>query len=277
MRSPRVRDAGHAGDANREDGRPAGLYVLQRLLVRQRAGLVVAVGDEDDDVPPFERRDQPAGLRQRIEDGGAASWLDVRHGLGDRRAIARRPRHRPQAFRERDDEHAILRPEEAGEPPGRITQELHSMRETLAGVDHQRVGGGHRLGPDDVELLRHAVLAQRERLRRQAIDEPALTILHGGLEQHARHLRRLDELECRQLDDVACRAAVGVDDLGGNLGALERVLVRPFDRVDRADVVLADRLAVDEEPDRLHGALRAGHLRHDADRARRRRCDPAAR
>ena len=49
---------------------------------------------------------------------------------------------------------------------------------------------------------------------------------------------------------------------------VERVLVRPLDRVERPVVVVPDERAVDVELDRLHAALsRGGHLRDDADRA----------
>ena len=73
------------------------------------------------------------------------------------------------------------------------------------------------------------------KLRRlQAAHEPALPVVHAGLEQDARYFGDLGDLERLEDDFVAALVAVTVFDLDRQLAPLERVLVDPLDRVRRA-------------------------------------------
>ncbi len=162
-------------------------------------------------------------------------------------------------------------PSAAGRPSSRAAASLHEVeaaRHALAAVDEQRERRRHALVADEIDRLRHAVFLDDEVGRAQAAHEPALAVVDPGLEQHARHLRDLGNLEGLEDDLVPALAAFAVVDLDRQLPPLERVLVGPLHRIRRPIVVGLEERAVDIEADGVErGAGGLLDLSDDANRA----------
>ena len=219
--------------------------------------LVVAVGDEHEHVPPLERTAEGGALFQAVQDGGSTVRPDVGDGLGDRRAVIGRPRHRSQRFRERRDDNLVLGTEFARERCRGFAHEVHPPAHALAAIDEQRVGGWQLFGVDDIEHLRNVVLKYRELGRWNTGDEPPEPVLHGRVDEHARHLGALDHLVRFQEDDVSRGAPQRVPRLRRNLAWFERIVVRPLNRPRRTLPRFAEEHVVDEEPDAARPRIEA--------------------
>ncbi len=128
--------------------------------------------------------------------------------------------------------------------------EVHRARHALAVVDEQHEIGGQRLARDQVDLLRHAVLAHREGGRLEVGDETAALVVHAGFEQDARDLSLFRDFKRRETDGVADQPAGRIAGLDDNLALLERILVHPVDGRVATGIGRANQLAVHVEADR---------------------------
>src|SRR5204862_8079955 len=100
-------------------------------------------------------------------------------------------------------------------------------------------------------------------------EEPAVLVVHAGLEEDALDLTAIGDLKGRQDDGIANRSAQIVGCLHDNFPPLERILVGPLDDVRGALVDDPDERPIDEKADRGQAALRRRlKLRDDANFAR---------
>ena len=113
-----------------------------------------------------------------------------------------RPGDRAELPRERDDEHSILGPQIGEQPPRRLLHEVDAPRHALTAVDEQQVGGGQHVGAHHVEALGLAVLREREAFGVERGDPRAFGVLDRRLEQHARDLAHLGDLERIEHDAI---------------------------------------------------------------------------
>jgi hypothetical protein len=121
---------------------------------------------------------------------------------------------------------------------------------------------------DEVDCLRDAVFLHYEVGGRQSADEMAGLVVDPGFEQHTGHLGNLGDLERLENDFVATLAAFTIFDFDAELPPLERVFIRPLDRVGRPVIVGLVQRAIDIETNwSERDAGRLVYLRHNADRA----------
>ena len=145
------RNPGDAADADHVHRGVRRLRRHQRVLYLRLAVLVVSVGNQHDDVPPFSTCHEARGFDEAVGNRRASSGRDCRHGARDRLAIAGWPGDGSERLRERRHDDAIVRPEEVGEPSRGRANELHAGMHALAGVHQQRVGHRQRFDADEVD------------------------------------------------------------------------------------------------------------------------------
>ncbi len=153
--------------------------------------------------------------------------------------------------------------------PAARPNELHPGVHALARVHEQRVGDRQRFDAGEVDRLRLVVLEHAERGGVEAADEPIGFVHHGRFEQDSRGARGLENFERSELDRIRRGVAERIGRVDADAGRLERVGVRPLDRIRRTFPVVANQRVVHVEPDRFERELRRMvDLRDDADGAR---------
>ena len=149
--------------------------------------------------------------------------------LRDGRTVVGRPGDRPDVRVERRDDHPVALPQRAAQAFGGEAHEVHRARHALAVVDERAPDWSARLARHQVDFLRHAILAGRERGRFQVGDETPGLVVDAGFEQDAPDLGLFSDFERRKHDRVADQPPAAVRGLDENLALLERVLVHPVD------------------------------------------------
>ena len=258
------RDTRDAADAYHVHRRAALLNGPQHVLEWHGAVFVVAVGNEHNRVPPVHPGNHARRVLQGVEDSRAAARSNPPDGIRHRLPVVGRPCDRAQRFRERHDDDPVLRAQVTGERGRGLAHELDAAAHARTAVDQKRVRGGHRLGADHVQHLRHAVLEHGEPGGGDVRDEPPEPILDGRFEHHARHFRLLEDLEGFQEHHVTRAMAKRVGHLRGNLTGSKRVLVGPLESPRRTVSYLPEQHVIHEDADGVQGG--AGirlHLRDD--------------
>ena len=102
---------------------------------------------------------------------------------------------------------------------------------------------------DQIDRLRDAILLNSEVAWAQTAHESPLAIVDARLEQHARDLRDLGDLEGLEHDAVSALPSVAVLDLHCQLPPLERVFVGPLDSIRWTIVVSLEQRTIDVEAD----------------------------
>ena len=196
--------------------------------------------------------------------------LDGSNGLEDRRAVGGRSGDGAEVLRKRRDQHPIERRHVTCESACGALNEVHAARHARAAVHQKGECRADGFVGDEVQRLPDVVLEQGECASLDVLDEPALLVLDGGLQQDTRDFGRLGDLEWLE-DHRVCRARVAerIDDFDGDLASLEGILVDPLDRIRRL-LDSAEQLPIDEEPHLSRsGRWCVLHLRDDPHGRRR--------